>query len=326
MGQQAQLSRRDAALYVFHNDGQTDRIQIAEQRVSVGRDPRNDVHLSDQSVRPRHATIYFSGGEHIISSVSDGTILLNGTSIGSSATLDNGDTIRIGRHEMRFVRMQEISATTLQLAICRLNEPHDVLLTRRPELRIGRQLGEVRIDDAFISDPHCVIENPYPGLLYLTNIDAVRGTKLNGARVTTRVALQDGDTLNLGTTTLRLNILAQASMPEPGQSIEAMRTGQPVPLRTPDAQDWDAVGITQELDESELRAADTLRRAERGDQKTYRSESKQPYYVPKDPNAKRATQRGIDDPSFHEGITSELPGVDETQGKKAQYYLPAEDE
>ena len=267
----------------------------------------------------------FTGGEHVITSVSDGAIFINGSLIGQSAVLENGDLIRVGNHEMRFVRLQDLSATTLQLSICRRNEPHDVLLTRRPELRIGRSTGELRIDDAFIADPHCVIENPYPGLLYIKNLDEVRGTKLNGARVTERERIQDGDILSLGTTTIHLNVLDQSAMPQPGQSIAILRPAGERPLADPDHYGWDSAGITQELAGADDDTSSGEHRAMSDEEVSWRGSVKQPYYVPKTPGAKRADAGA--DLGFHEGITSELPGVNEGPKRpKAQYYLPDEED
>ena len=328
MAQHAQLSRRDAAVYVTLDSGRIERIQIGERRVLVGSDPRNDICLANRNVQPRHASIYFAGGEHILSCVSDGSTLVNGSAVARSTPLENGDVIWIGGRELRFIRLQSISTTTLQLSICRRNEPHDILITQRPEVRIGYRIGEVRVNDEFIADPHCVIENPFPGLLYVTNLDQVRGTKLNGVRVTEREPLSDGDTLSLGTTTIHLNVMVGQSMPKPGESIAMMqRSAQPA-LVLPEATDWDDPGVTQLLDESLLQEAHERRLHGAAHEVGSSGAEKTPYYLPKGTVFQQAQRRnaGPNLADLYEGVTREIPKVSApSAGRRAQYYLPEEE-
>ena len=327
MDHHAHLSRRDAALYVTTDEGRVERVRIGERRIIVGSDVRCDICLVGSSVRPRHASICFASGDHVLSTVSEGTTLVNGVPVKERTLLNNGDVIWIGGQELRFVRLQDVSATSLQLSICRRNEPHDILLTQRPELRIGHRVGEVRISDEFLSDPHCVIENPFPGLLFVVNRDAVRGTKLNGVRLIDREPLKDGDVLTLGTTTIHVNVLVGLAMPIPGGSIAGMAQAVQPALRLPEVTDWDAPGVTQLLDMAQIEAADAERRRGAHDETTWDGPLHQPYYLPKGTFRQRSKHRyePSDASGFYEGITREIPKATRRGAGRPRYYLP-EDE
>jgi SARP family transcriptional regulator, regulator of embCAB operon len=87
----AQLRGKDGQRYQL--DGST----------RIGRRPDNDIVLDDDDVSRYHAVIIDTGGSFVISDLrSTNGILVHGRRIRTSATLTDGDHIRIGGHEFFF--------------------------------------------------------------------------------------------------------------------------------------------------------------------------------------------------------------------------------
>ena len=69
----------------------------------IGRLPDNDIVLDDENVSRYHAVIIDASGSFVISDLrSTNGVLLHGRRIRGSATLADGDQIRIGGHEFTF--------------------------------------------------------------------------------------------------------------------------------------------------------------------------------------------------------------------------------
>ena len=81
-------------------DGQRHRLQASTR---IGRRPDNDIVLDDDDVSRYHAVIIDTGGSFVISDLrSTNGILVHGRRIRTSATLTDGDDLRIGGHEFTF--------------------------------------------------------------------------------------------------------------------------------------------------------------------------------------------------------------------------------
>ena len=81
-------------------DGQ--RFQL-DASTRIGRLPDNDIVLDDENVSRYHAVVIDASGSFVISDLrSTNGILLHGRRIRGSATLADGDQIRIGGHEFTF--------------------------------------------------------------------------------------------------------------------------------------------------------------------------------------------------------------------------------
>ncbi len=69
----------------------------------IGRRPDNDIVLDDDDVSRYHAVVIDTGGEFVISDLrSTNGVEVAGRRIRGSATLADGDQIRIGSHEFTF--------------------------------------------------------------------------------------------------------------------------------------------------------------------------------------------------------------------------------
>ena len=90
------VSRRRTAA----KDGQRHRL---EGSTRIGRRPDNDIVLDDDEVSRYHAVVIDTGGSFVISDLrSTNGVQVGGRRIRGSATLADGDHIRIGGHEFIF--------------------------------------------------------------------------------------------------------------------------------------------------------------------------------------------------------------------------------
>ncbi|HEY2447685.1 MAG TPA: BTAD domain-containing putative transcriptional regulator [Mycobacterium sp.] len=91
---------RSAIAELQGNDGQRHQLDASTR---IGRRPDNDIVLDDDDVSRYHAVIIDTGGSFVISDLrSTNGILVHGRRIRTSATLTDGDQIRIGGYEFVF--------------------------------------------------------------------------------------------------------------------------------------------------------------------------------------------------------------------------------
>ena len=74
------------------------------------------------------------------------------------------------------------------------------------ELVIGREEGDIQIDDLLVSRRHAIIERVDGGELAVRDLDSTNGTFLNGALLLGPAKLQDGDDIRIGPSHLRVRI------------------------------------------------------------------------------------------------------------------------
>jgi pSer/pThr/pTyr-binding forkhead associated (FHA) protein len=80
--------------------------------VAIGRDPENDIQLSDRFVSRRHAIVRLVNGERVLEDLGS----QNGTFINEKrvekAVLRSGDTLRLGYTILRFIHKAERRGAT----------------------------------------------------------------------------------------------------------------------------------------------------------------------------------------------------------------------
>lgn len=83
--------------------GDGSRVQITEQPVTIGRHPECDVVLNDQEVSRQHAEVRREDIDFLIVDLGslNGT-KVNGAGVKAPRALQDGDTITIGAHSLRF--------------------------------------------------------------------------------------------------------------------------------------------------------------------------------------------------------------------------------
>lgn len=97
-----------AKLILTHEGAVIREYQLKNERTTVGRKPHNDIHLEDPTVSGEHAVFLNLQHFYVEDMGSTNGVILNGKRI-TKRQLNNGDVIRIGRHEFKFV--DEVTGT-----------------------------------------------------------------------------------------------------------------------------------------------------------------------------------------------------------------------
>lgn len=91
-----------AKLILTHEGAVIREYQLKGERTTVGRKPHNDIHLEDPTVSGEHAVFLNLQHFYVEDMGSTNGVILNGKRV-TKRQLNNGDVIRIGRHEFKFV-------------------------------------------------------------------------------------------------------------------------------------------------------------------------------------------------------------------------------
>ncbi|MCE5290278.1 MAG: FHA domain-containing protein [Nocardiaceae bacterium] len=95
------FTRHAAKAALRDRDGRQHRLK--EAATSIGRLPENDIVIDDAKISRRHAVIIDTGSSFVITDLgSTNGVEVEGQKIRPSATLANGQRIRVGRHEFIF--------------------------------------------------------------------------------------------------------------------------------------------------------------------------------------------------------------------------------
>jgi len=89
-------------LILTHDGAVIREYRLENERTTVGRKAHNDIHLEDPTVSGDHAVFLKLQHVYVEDLGSTNGVLLNGKRI-SKRQLNNGDLIKIGRHEFKFV-------------------------------------------------------------------------------------------------------------------------------------------------------------------------------------------------------------------------------
>ncbi|MFT5433499.1 MAG: pSer/pThr/pTyr-binding forkhead associated (FHA) protein [Myxococcota bacterium] len=174
------------------------RCQFTKNLTIIGSQDSNDIVIRDDSVAAEHAQISRADDAYTLRPLHNSELRVDGDDIESAYELINGDRIEIGNTDILFVREQAESPTTIHLIIRRGSEPPMGFWTSRSTVTIGRERGDIIIDDPLLSKVHAVIENFCDGGHFIIDARSERGTGLNGESLDARHRLVDGDTISLG--------------------------------------------------------------------------------------------------------------------------------
>ncbi len=191
------------------------RCQFTKDLTVIGSAPDADIILRDADVHARHAQIAKSGNAYTLRAVDRAEVVVDGERLNGAHELGNGDRIAIGDSEILFVREAAEASTTVQLLITRPGEPLVGFWTQKSTVTIGRERGDVILDDPLLSRVHCVIENYCVGGQYLLDARSERGTALNGVSIDTRHRLLSGDVITIGS--IRLEV--RCGVADPGTIV-----------------------------------------------------------------------------------------------------------
>lgn len=91
-----------ARLILTHDGAVIREYKLDKERTTVGRKPHNDIHLEDPTVSGDHAVFLKLQHFYVEDLGSTNGVILNGKRV-TKRQLNNGDVVRIGRHEFKFV-------------------------------------------------------------------------------------------------------------------------------------------------------------------------------------------------------------------------------
>lgn len=98
--QMRQITVTGPSLLVTKGPNEGEAFTLNLSKMSIGRDPDNDIFLDDVTVSRKHATISFENGQYFLAD--DGS--LNGTYVNQeridSSMIKRGDEIQIGKYKM----------------------------------------------------------------------------------------------------------------------------------------------------------------------------------------------------------------------------------
>jgi pSer/pThr/pTyr-binding forkhead associated (FHA) protein len=190
----------------------------------IGREMDNDVVLDSSHVSRRHAVIVWREGAFEIADLgsTNGT-QVNGEPVTQSHILRDSDVIRLYDVELTFYESGKAApdleaepdvrktlvvppdAARPRLIISAGPQEGREFPIRAGKMVIGRATAkatcDIALQDRSISRPHAQVERQ-DDCFMLTDLDSANGTLVNGKRVAEPTALQDGDVIVLGETTL----------------------------------------------------------------------------------------------------------------------------
>lgn len=192
------------------------QFRIEGAQVTMGRAEENPIGLfGDQGVQQRHAVIERKGSDYTIRNIAvqDGTFV-NGARI-ETATLHDGDEIKIGGYQLGFhLRQSSDVATVRAQAPSRIaavassgamgagpclidSEGQRFALRAGASTRLGRALdNDIVINHSSVSRHHASIE-AVNGAFELRDLQSQNGTWVSDERVTQK-RIADGDSIRLG--------------------------------------------------------------------------------------------------------------------------------
>jgi len=116
---QARPAAAGARLLIIDSDAQKPATFVLGAQTSIGSALENDLTLRDGTVSRRHALLKHTGGGYqLVDLESTNGTFVNGRRIRGAATLRNGDQIRLGARELRFIA-SEASASRLAVPSAR---------------------------------------------------------------------------------------------------------------------------------------------------------------------------------------------------------------
>lgn len=190
----------------------------------LGREVDNDVVLDSSHVSRRHAVVVWREGAFEIADLgsTNGT-QVNGEPVTQPRILRDGDVIHLYTVELNFYELgkaapeleaeSEIEKTLVvlpdapqpRLIISAGPQEGRKIPIRAGKMVIGRATSkatwDIALQDRAISRPHAQVERQDDRFV-LTDLESANGTQLNGEMIAEPTALQDGDVIVLGETTL----------------------------------------------------------------------------------------------------------------------------
>jgi pSer/pThr/pTyr-binding forkhead associated (FHA) protein len=212
------------AAYLYWNDesGAVERGAIEARPVTLGREDLCTITVGDEGAAAVHASVVRLMDGHAVRKLTRTRgLAVNGVEV-DEHMLQHGDRIAVGGHEVCYCNSATARPPQLHLTFGRVDLDTQIEVdVAGTQIVFGRDDGNVLVGDGSLSGRHLEIENYGTGMLWVTDLESTNGTELNGERLTTRRALEFGDSLQLGRVTL---IVTDGGEPEEGSAAFAQRT------------------------------------------------------------------------------------------------------
>lgn len=197
------LSQQQTPHLLIVEEGQSRIVPLGSTPMTIGRAPSNTIVLQSRFVSGQHARIEPEGNRHTITDIgSTNGILFEGQRMPANTPLSlaNGDVLRIGDpatgnfvsltyHNPQAVRVTAAATVANSYPL----DPND------PQITIGREGTEIRLDNPQVSRRHAVIDR-VNGQHVLRDVGSANGTFVNGQRIPAMVwtAVPPGAALRFG--------------------------------------------------------------------------------------------------------------------------------
>ncbi len=209
-------------LVIFEGKKIVRDLTLKEDSISIGRSPDNVIVFDDPGISRYHAIVSKTSEGYVVTDLEStyGTYLNDKKlSPSNSQNLANGDTIKIGNFRLRFqVEAKKSLPKTVFADATILRDPtkgevnkdrpklEDFSLQGHNKIGIGRDPeNDIQIDQPVISRFHAQIEREN-GSFYITDLNSLNGTFVNGKQIENKRALMVGDNIRIGSYRLVLNI------------------------------------------------------------------------------------------------------------------------
>jgi len=141
----------------MHDGAVIREYQLDKERIAVGRKPHNDIHLEDPTISGDHAVFLNLEHFYVEDLGSTNGVVLNGKRV-TKRQLNNGDIVRIGRHEFKFV--EEDSGQFDKTVMI----PAMSVSAGKPETTVVQKAGVVRVMDGAKAGEQILLNKPYTTL------------------------------------------------------------------------------------------------------------------------------------------------------------------
>lgn len=221
--------QKEARAKLFWQDPETGELRTyvleAGANVTIGRGPNNHISIPESHVSRQHAMIRYGNGAFILVDLgsANGTFV-NEQLLQGPFPLADGDVIRLYVPVLTFstgaTDEEHTQAAAAGTLIRGADGSYPSLLIRSgpqagttipllaPVVTLGRvtrhAVWDISLPDQAVSRPHAELRREDEGAWTLTDLDSANGTLLNNIPLDphTPAALEDGDALTLGQTTL----------------------------------------------------------------------------------------------------------------------------
>lgn len=214
--------KQTAVLIALHPSFMHRRYPLTADRIVLGRDAAQcDVVVTDATISRQHCAVEKRDGEYLLADLNSANgVFVNGTRIGSTASLQDGDRVGLGSNRKEHFRFHVDSRSA---------SGWSKQLEAKSEWTIGRATqNDIALPfESVVSSLHATLRNRNGGLELLDN-NSLNGTWVNGRQVK-KARLRETDAITVGSTILRPEL-----MPDGRLKLDVRECGEGIALECVD--------------------------------------------------------------------------------------------